>query len=93
MEKENKDINSIFIKIRKNIDGEFLYSEKWTTDDVDFEYNSLESNDPKDFVELHNLLIELSPSLSFSDYLQINEMIKLEKKRVGDDDSRWTVNR
>lgn len=24
MEKENKDINSIFIEIRKNIDGEFL---------------------------------------------------------------------
>ena len=93
MEKENKDINSIFIEIRKNIDGEFLYSEKWTTDDFDFEYNSLESNDPKDFVELHDLLIELSPSLSFSDYLQINKMIKLEKKRVGDDDSRWTVNR
>lgn len=93
MEKENKDINSIFIEIRKNIDGEFLYSEKWTTDDFDFEYNSLESNDPKDFVELHDLLIGLSPSLSFSDYLQINEMIKLEKKRVGDDDSRWTVNR
>lgn len=68
MEKENKDINSIFIEIRKNIDGEFLYSEKWTTDDFDFEYNSLESNDPKDFVELHDLLIELSPSLSFSDY-------------------------
>lgn len=93
MKKENKDINSIFIEIRKNIDGEFLYSEEWTTDDFDFEYNSLESNDPKDFVELHDLLIELSPSLSFSDYLQINKMIKLEKKRVGDDDSRWTVNR
>lgn len=93
MNKENKDINSIFVKIRKNINGEFLYSEKWTTDDFDFEYNSLESNDPKDFVELHDLLIELSPSLSFSDYLQINKMIKLEKKRVGDDDSRWTVNR
>ena len=93
MEKENKDINSIFIEIRKNIDGEFLYSEKWTTDDFDFGYNSLESNDPKKFVELHDLLIELSPSLSFSDYLQINEMIKLEKKRVGNDDSRWTVNR
>lgn len=93
MEKENKDINSIFIEIRKNIDGEFLYSEEWTTDDFDFEYNSLESNDPKDFVELYDLLIELSPSLSFSDYLQINEMIKLEKKRVGNDDSRWTVNR
>lgn len=29
MEKENEDINSIFIEIRKNIDGEFLYSEKW----------------------------------------------------------------
>lgn len=85
MEKENKDINSIFIEIRKNIDGEFLYSEKWTTDDFDFEYNSLESNDPKDFVKLHDLLIGLSPSLSFSDYLQINEMIKLEKKRVGND--------
>ena len=93
MNKENKDINSIFVKIRKNIDGEFLYSEKWTTDDFDFEYNSLESNDPKDFVGLNDLLIGLSPSLSFSDYLQINEMIKLEKKRVGDDDSRWTVNR
>ena len=93
MNKENKDIGSIFVKIRKNIDGEFLYSEKWTTDDFDFEYNSLESNDPKDFVELHDLLIGLSPSLSFSNYLQINEMIKLEKKRVGDDDSRWTVNR
>ena len=36
MHKENKDINSIFIEIRKNIDGWFLYSEEWTTDD--FEY-------------------------------------------------------
>lgn len=92
MEKSNKDFDAIFVKIRKNIRGDFLYSEKWTTDDFDFEYNSLESNNPKDFVELHDLLIELSPSLSFSDYLQINGMIKLEKKRVGDDDSRWTEN-
>ena len=93
MKKSNKDFDAIVVKIRKNINGEFLYSEKWITDNFDFEYNSLESNDPKDFVELHDLLIELSPSLSFSDYLQINEMIKLEKKRIGDDDSRCTVNR
>lgn len=93
MEKENKDINSIFVKIRKNIDGEFLYSEKWTTDDVDSDYNlSSDSDNAKDFVELHELLMEISPTLSFADYLKINNMIKLNKKRVGDYYDRYTEN-
>ena len=93
MEKENKDINSIFIEIRKNIDGEFLYSEKWTTDDVDSDYNlSSDSDNAKDFVELHELLMGISPTLSFADYLKINNMIKLNKKRVGDYYGRYTEN-
>lgn len=94
MNKENKDINSIFVKIRKNIDGDFLCSQKWETDNYDSCDNSSSySYDPEDFVELNDFLMAISPSLPFSDYLQINKMIKLEKKRVGDDDSRWTVNR
>ena len=93
MNKENKDINSIFIEIRKNIDGEFLYSEKWTTDDVDSDYNlSSDSDNAKDFVELHELLMGISPTLSFADYLEINNMIKLNKKRVGDYYDRYTEN-
>ena len=94
MNKENKDINSIFIEIRKNIDGEFLYSKEWTTDDFDScDKSSSYSDDPENFVELNFFLMVISPSLPFSDYLQINEMIKLEKKRIGNYDSRWTVNR
>ena len=94
MNKENKDINSIFVKIRKNIDGEFLCSQKWETDNYDScDKSSSCSSNPEDFVELNDFLMAISPSLPFSDYLQINNMIKLEKKRVGDDDSRWTVNR
>lgn len=93
MEKENKDINYIFIEIRKNIDDEFLYSEKWTTDDVNSDYNlSSDSDDAKDFVELYELLMGISPTLSFSDYLEINNMIKLNKKRVGDCYDRYTEN-
>lgn len=93
MKKENKDINSIFVKIRKNIDGEFLHSEKWTTDDVDSDYNlSSDSDNAKDFVELHELLMGISPTLSFADYLKINNMIKLNKKRVGDYYDRYTEN-
>ena len=93
MNKENKDINSIFIEIRKNIDGEFLYSEKWTTDDFDSCDNSSSySDDPEDFVELNDFLIAISPSLPFSDYLQINKMIELEKKKVVDCSRTWIEN-
>ena len=93
MNKENKDINSIFIKIRKKIHGDFLYSEKWSSDDVDSDYNlSSDSDDAKDFVELYELLMGISPTLSFADYLEINNMIKLNKKRVGDYYDRYTEN-
>lgn len=93
MEKENKDINSIFIKIRKNIHGDFLYSEKWSSDNIDSDYNlSSDSDDTKDFEELHELLMGISPTLSFADYLKINNMIKLNKKRVGDYYDRYTEN-
>lgn len=93
MEKSNKDFDAIFVKIRKKIHGDFLYSEKWSSDDVDSDYNlSSDSDDAKDFVELYELLMGISPTLSFADYLEINNMIKLNKKRVGDYYDRYTEN-
>ena len=85
MEKNNKDFDAIVVKIRKNIHGDFLYSKKWETDNYDSCDNSSSySYDPEDFVELNDFLMAISPSLPFSDYLQINNMIKLEKKEVVD---------
>lgn len=93
MEKENKDINSIFIEIRKNIDGEFLCSKKWETDNYDScDKSSSCSSNPEDFVELNDFLMAISPSLPFSDYLQINNMIKLKQKEVVDCSETWTEN-
>lgn len=93
MKKNNKDFDAIVVKIRKNIHGDFLYSEKWSSDDVDSDYNlSSDSDNAKDFVELHELLMGISPTLSFADYLKINNMIKLNKKRVGDYYGRYTEN-
>lgn len=93
MNKENKDINSIFVKIRKNIDGEFLCSKKWETDNYDScDKSSSCSSNPEDFVELNDFLMAISPSLPFSDYLQINNMIKLKQKEVVDCSETWTEN-
>lgn len=94
MKKSNKDFDAIVVKIRKNIHGDFLYSEKWETDNYDLCDNSSSYGyDPEDFVELNDFLMTISPSLPFSDYLQINNMIKLEKKEVVDCSTIWIENR
>lgn len=93
MENNNKNIDAIIAKIKKKIHGDFLYSKKWETDNYDSCDNSgLYSCDPEDFVELHDFLMATSPSLPFSDYLQINNMIKLEKKEVVDCSTTWIEN-
>ena len=50
----------------------FYIQKKCTTDNVDSDYNlSSDSDNAKDFVELHELLMGISPALSFADYLKI----------------------
>jgi hypothetical protein len=93
MKKSNKDFDAIFVKIRKNIRGDFLCSQKWETDNYDScDKSSSCSSDPEDFVELNDFLMAISPSLPFSDYLQINNMIKLKQKEVVDCSETWTEN-
>ena len=94
MENNNENIDAIVTRIKKKIHGDFLYSEKWETDNYDLCDNSSSySYDPEDFVELHDFLMAISPSLPFSNYLQINNMIKLEKKEVVDCSTTWIENR
>ena len=93
MENNNKNIDAIITKIKKNIHGDFLCSQKWKTDDYDSCDNSSSySDDPEDFVELNDFLMAIFPSLPFSDYLQINKMIELEKKKVVDCSRTWIEN-
>lgn len=93
MKKSNKDFDAIVVKIRKNIHGDFLCSQKWETDNYDScDKSSSCSSDPEDFVELNDFLMTISPSLPFSDYLQINNMIKLKQKEVVDGSETWTEN-
>lgn len=93
MKKSNKDFDAIVVKIRKNIHGDFLCSQKWETDNYDScDKSSSCSSDPEDFVELNDFLMAISPSLPFSDYLQINNMIKLKQKEVVDCSETWTEN-
>lgn len=93
MENNNKNIDAIVTKIKKNIHGDFLCSQKWETDNYDScDKSSSCSSDPEDFVELNDFLMAISPSLPFSDYLQINNMIKLKQKEVVDCSETWTEN-
>ena len=93
MENNNKNIDAIITKIKKNIHGNFLCSQKWETDNYDScDKSSSCSSDPEDFVELNDFLMAISPSLPFSDYLQINNMIKLKQKEVVDYSETWTEN-
>lgn len=93
MENNNENIDAIVTRIKKKIHGDFLYSEKWETDNYDLCDNSSSySYDPEDFVELHDFLMAISPSLPFSNYLQINNMIKLKQKEVVDCSETWTEN-
>ena len=93
MENNNKNIDAIITKIKKNIHGDFLCSQKWETDNYDScDKSSSCSSDPEDFVELNDFLMAISPSLPFSDYLQINNMIKLKQKEVVDCSETWTEN-
>lgn len=93
MKNNNKNIDAIVTKIKKNIHGDFLCSQKWETDNYDScDKSSSCSSDPEDFVELNDFLMAISPSLPFSDYLQINNMIKLKQKKVVDCSETWTEN-
>ena len=93
MKNNNKNIDAIVTKIKKNIHGDFLCSQKWETDNYDScDKSSSCSSDPEDFVELNDFLMAISPSLPFSDYLQINNMIKLKQKEVVDCSETWTEN-
>ena len=93
MENNNENINTIVTKIKKNIHGDFLCSQKWETDNYDScDKSSSCSSNPEDFVELNDFLMAISPSLPFSDYLQINNMIKLKQKEVVDCSETWTEN-
>lgn len=93
MKNNNKNIDAIVTKIKKKIHGDFLCSQKWKTDNYDTcDKSSSCSSDPEDFVELNDFLMAISPSLPFSDYLQINNMIELEKKEVVDCSTTWIEN-
>jgi hypothetical protein len=93
MKNNNKNIDAIVTKIKKNIHGDFLCSQKWETDNYDScDKSSSCSSDPEDFVELSDFLMAISPSLPFSDYLQINNMIKLKQKEVVDCSETLTEN-